>query len=60
MAITLVQITGLLFGERIGAMARMQMLLTLREEAIDEYVRARRKLDRNHGKLRAEAHGPRS
>jgi hypothetical protein len=36
------------------------MLLTLREEAIDEFVRTGRKLDRNHGKLRAEEHGPRS
>ena len=55
-AITLVQITGLLFGERIGnldAMARMQMLLKLREEAIEEFVRAGRKLDRDHAKLRA-------
>lgn len=56
-AITLVQITTLLFRDRISnldIMIRMQLLILVRDEILGALVKASRSLDRDYARLQAE------
>ena len=59
-AFTLVQITTLLLSERMSnldVMMRMQLLVMIRDEIPDAFMRADRKLQRDHAKLQSERAG---